>query len=311
MSSTFSVEENDSATALSRTWRGRGRLCRIPCLDSSRVNCFEVYWLPRSEWKIRPRFGRRWLIAIRSASQINSARRWSAMAQPTTRREARSITLARYLQPSPVHPEVMSPARQTSSSAGWKCRPIRSASSAGGADPAGSARSSVGPLACASTSSPPDPASDAARRPVPPPGTLEAGLDLLGPLPVLLGSPGRLLPAPLGVGGPGDLRDRARPVDAALSNLLRLDERPPGHRASLAKNAVARFRRSRSSRRTRTSLRRPPAPRARCWSDPAADRRRSPPAAPTAGPPSRSGRAHAPPRGPTDPPSGRAPPPPP
>jgi hypothetical protein len=28
-----------------------------PVLDSSRVNCFEVYWLPRSEWKIRPRFG--------------------------------------------------------------------------------------------------------------------------------------------------------------------------------------------------------------------------------------------------------------
>jgi len=60
-------------------------LCRIPCLDSSRVNCFQVYWLPRSEWKIGPRFGRRWLIAIRSASQTRSARMWSAIAQPTTR----------------------------------------------------------------------------------------------------------------------------------------------------------------------------------------------------------------------------------
>ena len=51
---------------------------------------------------------------------------WWAIAQPTTRRNPRSITVARYSHPSQVHTYVMSPAQQTSSSAGWNCRPIRS-----------------------------------------------------------------------------------------------------------------------------------------------------------------------------------------
>lgn len=37
--------------------------------------------------------------AILSASQTSSARRWSASAQPITRREYKSITVARYSQP--------------------------------------------------------------------------------------------------------------------------------------------------------------------------------------------------------------------
>jgi Transposase len=49
----------------------------------------------------QPRFGRRRSIANRSASQIRSPRMWSAIAQPTTRRELRSITLARYIHPLP------------------------------------------------------------------------------------------------------------------------------------------------------------------------------------------------------------------
>jgi hypothetical protein len=89
------------------------------------VNSFEVYWLPRSEWKIGPGLGRAGG-SPSGASQTRSARMWSAIAQPTTRGEPRSITLARYTQPSQVHTYVMSPAQQTSSSAGWKCRPIRS-----------------------------------------------------------------------------------------------------------------------------------------------------------------------------------------
>src|SRR5262249_14090626 len=78
---------------------------------------------------------------------------------------------------------------------------------------------------------------------------------LLGQPQVLLRPPGRLLPVPLVVGGSGDLQDRARPVDAALPSLLRLDERVHVHRLPLAKKAVARFRMSRSSRSTRFSLR--------------------------------------------------------
>jgi len=61
-----------------------------------------------SEWKIRPGPGRRRPIAISSASQTSSGRMWSAVAQPSTRREARSTTVARYIQPSHVRTYVMS-----------------------------------------------------------------------------------------------------------------------------------------------------------------------------------------------------------
>src|SRR5205814_21925 len=55
-------------------------------------------------------------------------------AQPTTRREARSTTVARYIQPSHVRTYVMSPAQQlfTASSPGSNRRPIRSVNSGGG-----------------------------------------------------------------------------------------------------------------------------------------------------------------------------------
>jgi len=68
----------------------------------SRRNAAEVYCEPRSEWKMSPGAGLRWSIAIWRASLTSSARMWSAMAKPTTRLEARSITVAKYSQPSQV-----------------------------------------------------------------------------------------------------------------------------------------------------------------------------------------------------------------
>jgi hypothetical protein len=58
---------------------------------------------------ITPRGIRRRHSAIVSASHARSAVMRSAIAQPTTRREYRSITTARYSQPSSVHRYVMSP----------------------------------------------------------------------------------------------------------------------------------------------------------------------------------------------------------
>ena len=66
------------------------------------MNSVEVYCVPRSEWKISPGPGPRAATAIRRASATSSVRMWSAIDQPTTRREARSITVARYSQPSQV-----------------------------------------------------------------------------------------------------------------------------------------------------------------------------------------------------------------
>src|SRR5271165_401510 len=50
---------------------------------------------PRSEWKMTPLDGRRVAKAIERASSTNSVRMCSASAQPTTRRLARSMTVAR------------------------------------------------------------------------------------------------------------------------------------------------------------------------------------------------------------------------
>ena len=65
-------------------------------------NRSEVYWLPRSEWKMTPGAGWRFLIAMSRASMIRSVRMWSAIAQPMTLREWQSMTVARYAQPVQV-----------------------------------------------------------------------------------------------------------------------------------------------------------------------------------------------------------------
>ena len=63
----------------------------------------EQYWLPRSEWKITPVGERRRHSAIRSASHTSTAVMRSDIDQPTTRRLYRSMTVARYSQPSSLH----------------------------------------------------------------------------------------------------------------------------------------------------------------------------------------------------------------
>jgi hypothetical protein len=60
---------------------------------------------------------------------------------------------------------------------------------------------------------------------------------------------------PVVEGGPGDLEQLARLGDVALPHLLRLDETGTRSPGLLAKKATARFRMSRSSRASRSSLR--------------------------------------------------------
>src|SRR5437867_1901979 len=59
-------------------------------------------WLPRSLWKIRPDAGCRRNQAMRSASLTSSVLMCGFIDQPTTWRLNRSITTARYSQPSSV-----------------------------------------------------------------------------------------------------------------------------------------------------------------------------------------------------------------
>jgi hypothetical protein len=59
-------------------------------------------WQPRSEWKITPGSGSRAARALVRASLTSSVRMWSAIANPTSRRLAMSITVAKYSHPSQV-----------------------------------------------------------------------------------------------------------------------------------------------------------------------------------------------------------------
>jgi hypothetical protein len=78
-------------------WRLQGELSRLKTWRG----LFTV-WLPRSEWTIRPGAGWRWQIAICKAMHTSSAGMQGAIAQPTTLREYKSSTTAKYNQPLPV-----------------------------------------------------------------------------------------------------------------------------------------------------------------------------------------------------------------
>jgi len=69
------VAKNDSARALSQHWPVRPTESRTP--NSVAVSAYwaEVYWQPRSEWKITPGVGRRVVIALRRACSTRSVRR--------------------------------------------------------------------------------------------------------------------------------------------------------------------------------------------------------------------------------------------
>src|SRR3981189_823904 len=94
ISSVFRVAKKDSATALSQHWPLRPTDSVTPRSLARLAYWVEVYWQPRSEGNTTPGVGRRRFTASVSASATRSVRRWSATAQPTTRREARSITVA-------------------------------------------------------------------------------------------------------------------------------------------------------------------------------------------------------------------------
>ena len=75
--------------------------CRSGRVELNGPRAFR-YWLPRSEWKIKPGAGWRLNRAMRSASVTRLACMCGCMLQPTTWRLNRSITAARYSQPSSV-----------------------------------------------------------------------------------------------------------------------------------------------------------------------------------------------------------------
>lgn len=85
-SSRLMVAKSDSASALSQHCPVRPTDSRMPNSSARAANCWLVYWQPRSEWKITGRVGRRCRHAAVRASATRSVRRWSAVAQPTTRR---------------------------------------------------------------------------------------------------------------------------------------------------------------------------------------------------------------------------------
>jgi hypothetical protein len=65
------------------------------------ANAVDVYWQPLSLWKMTLS-GLRCARVISSAAVTRSVRMWSASAHPTTFREWRSITVARYIHPCQV-----------------------------------------------------------------------------------------------------------------------------------------------------------------------------------------------------------------
>ena len=80
-------------------------------------NCSEVYWHPRSEWKIvSPLVYGHLRAAISIASHIRSVRMLSAIAYPTAFFVQQSRTVARYTNPSQVRIYVISPTHFTP---GW------------------------------------------------------------------------------------------------------------------------------------------------------------------------------------------------
>ena len=100
--SALRLAKNDSATALSKHDPVRPIDGRMSSLVSAARKSVEVYWLPRSEWKIAferdqaPRGEPVHGVAHEFGAHV------VAMAWPTTSRLNRSIVVARYSQPSAV-----------------------------------------------------------------------------------------------------------------------------------------------------------------------------------------------------------------
>lgn len=99
---TFSEPHRLSIGALSQQLPLRLIELRMPYSVSARWKSSLQYWLPRSLWKITPGSGLRRNQAMRRASMTNSRFMCGFIDQPTTWRLNRSMTTARYSQPSSV-----------------------------------------------------------------------------------------------------------------------------------------------------------------------------------------------------------------
>ncbi len=96
------VAKNDSATALSQHWpRAADRERDAEAVGEARELGAGVLTAAVGV-EDHPGLGTALGDALVSAASIRSVRRWSAVAQPTTRRDAMSMTVARYSQPSHV-----------------------------------------------------------------------------------------------------------------------------------------------------------------------------------------------------------------
>ena len=85
--------------ALSQQLPFRLMLPMSPWRASSALCSALAYWLPRSACTTRPGCGQRLAMAMLSAAHTSCAGMLGTMAQPTTLRENRSSTAARYSQP--------------------------------------------------------------------------------------------------------------------------------------------------------------------------------------------------------------------
>lgn len=104
----FKLLKKDSATALSQQFPRRLMLRLSPCARQNRRQPPLPYWLPWSECTRTDCLGLRRSRAISSASKTSSRAEVGFIAQPTTLREYRSSTTARYSQPGHVRRYVMS-----------------------------------------------------------------------------------------------------------------------------------------------------------------------------------------------------------
>ena len=89
------VALNDSARALSAELPTALIDCRTPAAAHAEAKALDVYWAPWSEWNSAPARLPRVRSAAFSASMTSSVRMWSAIAQPASLREYRSMTVAR------------------------------------------------------------------------------------------------------------------------------------------------------------------------------------------------------------------------
>ncbi len=94
--------KKDPARALSRQTPVRPTKSRMSWAAARAAKAPSVYWLPRPEWKTTGPSGCRWWHAALRASAATGVPRRPEGSQPTTRRAATAMTVARWSQPPPA-----------------------------------------------------------------------------------------------------------------------------------------------------------------------------------------------------------------